>query len=136
MEITIVALVNGYRTDEATGKLDVLGLYNDLYTPVVPIRLSGMQLMVRLAIYPDDFGKSYSIRAKIYDEDGNLVGDSSADFIATGHSQKRTLFDNRFITLAPFLIPNYGGYDIQVCLNEVCEIAYPFWVARQRDPSS
>lgn len=73
MEISL-ALVADAANREESGKLNVLGVFDQVYSDKFPYRHPEMFVVVRFTANPSEFGKKKEIEVCLLDPDGNVVG--------------------------------------------------------------
>jgi hypothetical protein len=65
---------------QGDGKLNVMGIFSEIYSFNFPPRHSSMHLVARLSAELGEYGQPRIITVKLLDEDGNQVMDDSGQF--------------------------------------------------------
>lgn len=72
MEVTSALLVEEVRKHE-DGRVDLLGLFEDIYVADVPFILDNLSLFLDIELAPEDRGKKHVLEARLQDADGAPV---------------------------------------------------------------
>ena len=59
------------------GRVDLLGLYEDIYFDRVPFTFDALSLFVDLRFEPEDQGRRHVLEFRIADEDGTLIHETT-----------------------------------------------------------
>ncbi len=72
MEVTSALLVEEVKKHE-DGRVDLLGLFEDVYVEQVPVRVDHFTLFVDLELAPEDKGRQHALELRLFDQDGRVV---------------------------------------------------------------
>lgn len=80
MECTLAVVADGASRDE-TGKLNIFGIFDQVYSDNFPYQHPSMALAVRFAANPAEFGKRKEIEVAFVDPDGRVyaIGKAKGD---------------------------------------------------------
>jgi len=76
MQVLCALLIDEIRK-HPDGRVDLLGLYEDIYLDQISVTLESISLFVDLEIYPEDKGREHSLELRVTDPDGTVVGDTT-----------------------------------------------------------
>jgi len=76
----LLFLVANYANITREGKLNVMGIFNDIYSLNFPARHSSMHLVAKLAAELGEYGQTRNFTVKLLDEDGHQIMDISGQF--------------------------------------------------------
>ena len=117
MEVTAALLVDEVKKHE-DGRVDLLGLFEDIYVESVPFRLDNLSLFLDLEIAPEDKGRKHVLEVRLLDAVGNQVQPAQiirfdvpdADDYPRSTAQLDLIFPN-----VPFL--RFGIHHLDVILD-------------------
>jgi hypothetical protein len=70
MEVTLAVLAD-YANVSQNGKLNIMGIFQEVHPPELPFQLPQMYLVVSFEAGPAEFGSAKDIRFALLDSDGN-----------------------------------------------------------------
>lgn len=79
MTILNALLIDGLKR-HPDGRVDLLGLYEDIHLPNLPAAIESLSIFVDLAFDPDERGNPMALALHLLDPDGNCVHQSSVKF--------------------------------------------------------
>jgi hypothetical protein len=117
MEVVLSALADAANTTD-TGKLNVLGVFQTIYTSAVPARHPQMYLVLRFKASPGEKGHEHQLRFVLVDEDGTQVL-SSPPYVVVVPIEDRSLNPefNVIISLPNLPLPKFGRYIFDILVN-------------------
>ena len=127
MHTTFVILANKL-TQHKTGNLDAMDILNVVNAKAFPMNLKGLLLMIRTAIFPDEFGKEWKLSVHIANEDGKLISQLHYSKKAPMPKDKLPILFDQITALPDTFIEKAGTYQITIFLNGEIETIYPFVV--------
>src|SRR3990170_6129407 len=77
MEVTLAVVADGASRDE-TGKLNIYGIFDQVYSDKFPFQYPLMFLAVRFSANPSEFGRRKEIEVSLVDPDGRVLGGGKA----------------------------------------------------------
>jgi hypothetical protein len=117
MEITLAALADAAnRTD--TGKLNLLGVFGKIGTPIVPARHPMMSLVLMLRASPGEKGSTHKIKIKLLDADGQAIGPQLEFEVIIPEDAPSLSPELQFIiNLQDLIFPTFGSYHFEILIN-------------------
>lgn len=116
MELSLALVCDDARPD-VEGKLDVHGIFNDLFAPGFPARQDRMVLVVAMEWDRDDQGR-YQFRADLVDPEGNTAltveGETDVDRRAPDRPPARTRL---ILPLEDVVFPVPGRYAFRISMK-------------------
>lgn len=127
MQTTFVILANKL-TQRASGTLDATDILNVIHARSFPMNLRGLLLMIRTAIFPDEFGKEWKLSIHIANEDGGLLSQLHYSKTAPMPDEKLPILFDQISALPDTIVEKAGAYQITVFLNGEIATVYPLIV--------
>jgi hypothetical protein len=127
MHTTFVFLANKL-TQRASGNLDANDILNVIQAKEFPHNLRGLLLMIRTAIFPDEFGKEWKLSVHIANEDGRLISQMHYSKTAPMPDDKLPILFDQITALPDTVLEKAGAYQITVFLNGEISTIYPLIV--------
>jgi hypothetical protein len=72
MEVTSALIVEEVKKHE-DGRVDLLGLFEDIYVEHVPVVVDGLTLFLDLELAPEDKGRQHAMELRLIDAEGRVV---------------------------------------------------------------
>jgi hypothetical protein len=114
----LLFLAADYANITGDGKLNVMGIFNDIYSFNFPARHSSMHLVVRLGAELGEYGQTRSFTVKLLDEDGNQVMDVSGQFQIPKGERGRKPEVNIILELKDVVFPKPGTYQFVILVDK------------------
>ena len=110
MEVTL-AVACDYANLSQDGKLNILGVFNEINAPVLPFNIPQMYIVVSTAAEPSEQGREFPFELLLWGEDGNeiLAIQQSLQFPPAPAPGGR-VSNNQIIGLAGIPFPTAGDY--------------------------
>ncbi len=115
MQIRIAALAD-YTNVTAEGKLNILGIFSQLYAPGVPARHPSMQFVVQFAFEPTETGEK-NIRIALQDADGVQVLSLQSSLMIQAAPGPDPVVVNQVLVLQDVVFPKFGSYEFAIELD-------------------
>lgn len=115
MQVRIAALAD-YTNITAENKLNILGIFSQLYAPGVPARHPSMQLVVQFAFEPSETGKK-RIKILLQDADGGQVLSLETPMEVPPAPGPDPVVLNQVLVLQDVIFPRFGSYEFAIELN-------------------
>lgn len=114
----LVLLSADYANIAEGGKLNVMGIFRNIYSSSFPARHPEMHLIVKLRPSPAEYGQTRKITIKLMDEDGKneLVNFSRAIEIPRP-TMKQRFEINQILRLRDLVFPEPGTYQFSVLID-------------------
>jgi|GEM_PF-2380360 hypothetical protein len=74
MQVACALLIDEIRK-HPDGRVDLLGLFEDIYLDSVPVTLESLSVFLDLEVAPEDKGKEHSLELSVTDPDGMVSGE-------------------------------------------------------------
>jgi len=117
MKLTLF-LAADYANITREGKLNVMGIFNDLYAQTFPARHPSMHLIARLGAELGEYGQQRNFTVKLMDEDGNPVFNLSGQFQVPSGGQGRKPEVNLILQLNDLVFPKDGMYQFVLLVDK------------------
>lgn len=117
MRLTIL-LAADYANMTREGKLNVMGIFNDIYATTFPARHSSMHLVAKLMAELGEYGTSRNFTVKLLDADGSSVFDLSGQFQVPTGRQGRKPEVNLIFELKDLIFPKEGIYQFVLLVDK------------------
>jgi hypothetical protein len=131
-----VAVVADYANLAEGGKLNVMGMFDQIWAKEFPAAHAYMVLAYRLRVGYEDGGKQYRIEIKLVDEDGRQWGGTSGIIsvseIAAGERQVLS----QILSFPGLLFPRAGEYAFVLSIDGDELHRVPFTLRLLQSPSS
>jgi hypothetical protein len=112
MQLRIAALAD-YTNITQNGKLNILGIFSQIYTSAVPAIHPQMQLVLQFVFEPMEAGEK-NIRITLLDADGKLVLSLDGTINIPRPEGPDPLILNQVMQLQNILLPHFGSYEFVV----------------------
>jgi hypothetical protein len=117
MKLTLF-LAADYANITREGKLNVMGIFDDIYAPTFPARHSSMHLVLKLGAELGEYGQKRDFKIMLLDADGNQIFDLSGQFQipSGGHGKKPEV--NLIVELKDLIFPKEGMYQFALLVDK------------------
>ena len=116
MEITFAVLADAANAS-ASGKLNILGVFDELNSRRFPARHPQLALVFRAEAGPGEFGQTKVIEVHISDEDGKPVGGARAEVSIPDHPGRLRFTSNHIIEFRDTVWPEPGTYQFSIMVD-------------------
>ena len=118
MELATILLAD-YANIEQHGKLNVMGIFGNIYCEKFPARHLSMTLIVRLRAELGEFGDDRQVNVKLLDEDGKEIIPTISVFVKIPEPSKGIRPEiNLILQLNEIIFPKEGRYEIRVFIDK------------------
>lgn len=114
----ILFLVADYANITREGKLNVMGIFNDIYSFNFPGRHSSMHLVCKLGAELGEYGQTREFAVKLLDDDGNQIMDVAGQFQVPKGERGRKPEVNIILELKDVVFPKPGSYQFVILVDK------------------
>jgi hypothetical protein len=127
MEV-LVLLAADYANLERSGKLNVMGIFNDINSATFPIRRPLMHLIFKLGTELGEFNQSRTVTVKLLDEDGGelLSIPQNIEIPKSGGGRRPEL--NFIMELRDIVFQKPGRYDFVILVDNDHKKELPIYI--------
>jgi hypothetical protein len=111
-------LAADYANITREGKLNVMGIFNDIYSPAFPARHAAMHLVATLGAELGEPGQTRNFTVKLLDEDGNQIFDLSGQIQIPKSEHGRKPQVNLILGLKDIVFPKPGIYQFVLLVEK------------------
>lgn len=133
MEVVLL-LAADHANVAQTGKLNVMGIFNDINAPTFPVRHPAMHLVVKLAAELGEFSQQRRVTVKLLDEDGVEMVNLGQDINLPIRAGARRPEFNFIMELRDLVFPRPGVYEFAVYVDKDFKRSLPIYVHEARPP--
>jgi len=107
------------------GKLNVMGIFNEIFSYNFPARHSSMHLVGKLGAELGEYGQTRNFTIKLLDEDANQVMDITGQFDIPNGERGRKPEVNLILELKDVVFPKPGIYQFVLLIDKdhKCELS-------------
>ncbi len=114
----LLLLAADYANITGDGKLNVMGIFNEISAFEFPARHSSMHLVVKLGAELGEYGESRNLVVRLFDADGNTIVELSGPInIPKGEGGKKPEV-NAILGLRDVIFPKPGPYQFVVLVDK------------------
>lgn len=114
----LLFLAADYANITGDGKLNVMGVFNDIYSFNFPARHPSMHLVAKLGAELGEYGQTRSFTVRLLDEDGNQIMDISGQFQVPKGERGRKPEVNIVLDLKDVVFPKPGIYQFIILVDK------------------
>ena len=114
----LLFLAADYANITGDGKLNVMGIFNDIFSYSFPARHSSMHLVGKLGAELGEYGQVRDFTIKLLDEDGNQIMDMSGQFEIPRGEKGRKPEVNLIFELKDVVFPKPGIYQFVLLVEK------------------
>ena len=114
----ILFLVADYANVTGDGKLNVMGIFNDINAVNFPARHSSMHLIAKLGPELSEYGQKRSFTVILMDPDGNHIMELSGEFDVPQGQGGRKPEVNIILDLKDVILPKSGRYQLVLLIDK------------------
>jgi hypothetical protein len=129
-------LAADYANITREGKLNVMGIFNDIYAQSFPARHSSMHLVVKLGAELGEYGQKRDFTIKLLDADANQIFDLSGQFQIPTGTQGRKPEVNLILELKDLVFPKEGIYQFVLLVDKDHKGELSLYVNKVEAPKS
>src|SRR3954469_18654539 len=111
-----LALLADYANVTAEGKLNILGIFDRINVPELPVVHPQMHLILRLEAHSAERNRPHSVEIRLHDPDGQTIFEVTGDMVPQGIAGQ-TVSTNQILTLNNLQLTKTGGYNFVVLVN-------------------
>jgi hypothetical protein len=111
-------LAADYANITREGKLNVMGIFDNIYAPSFPVRHSSMHLVIKLIAELGEPGQPRDFSVKLLDEDANQVFDLSGKLQIPVGERGRVPEVNLVLALNDVIFPKPGPYAMVLFIDK------------------
>jgi hypothetical protein len=135
MDLTL-ALLADYANISAEGKLNVLGIFDQINVPSLPVIHLEMRLILRFEAGPAERGSMKTVEIKLLEADGQVLFHAGGELALPVDPPRLTSRFNQIITLQHIQFTKAGSYGIHILVNGETKGVATFDVVVQSPASS
>ncbi|MFW5946879.1 MAG: DUF6941 family protein [Gemmatimonadota bacterium] len=132
MDVTF-AVVADYANVSREGKLNVMGIFDRVFTRQVPGRFPPMQLVIRLEAEYDELDTEHSVRVQLRDPGGEPIFDIDGAFTPRGGQPGQKTGVNHVLHLGNVPLHRAGSHRILVWIDGALKREVPIHVVQPPD---
>jgi hypothetical protein len=114
---TILFLAADYANTTPDGKLNVMGVFNQIYSHSFPTRHSSMFLVIKLGAELGEYGQTRDISIRLYDPDGTSLIDQSGQVQIPQPEKGIKPEINLILELKDVIFPIPGPYQFVIFID-------------------
>ena len=111
-----LALLADYANVTAEGKLNILGIFDRINVPELPVVHPQMHLILRIEAHSAERNRAHNVEIRLHDPDGQTIFEVTGDMVPQGVAGQ-TVSTNQILTLNNLQLTKTGGYNFVVLVN-------------------
>lgn len=116
MQVTFAVLAD-YANVTRDGKLNVMGIFDRVFTRQLPSRFPPMQLVIRLEAQFAELNSEHTLRIQLADPDGEALFDINGTFTPRGGPPGQPISVNHVIRLADLPVQKTGTHQALIWVD-------------------
>lgn len=117
MQITAALLVEEV-VKHPNGKVDLIGLYEDIYTEEAPVTVDNVCLFLDLQMTPDDRGRKHGMEVRLLDaEDQPVRAPFAISFDVPAEADYPRSTAQLDLDFPDVTLPRFGAYVLEIVVN-------------------
>lgn len=116
MQVNFAVLAD-YANVSREGKLNIMGIFDRVFTRQLPSRFPPMQLVIRLEAEFAELDTEHAIRVQLADPEGEALFDINGTFTPRGGDPGHTVSINHIIRLADLPVQQTGTHQVQIWVD-------------------
>ena len=126
-------LIADYANITGDGKLNVMGIFNEISAPNFPARHAKMHLIAKLDAGPGEYDQTRKLTIKLLNKDATqeLVNFSNDIHVARGSAGQRVEV-NQILELRDIIFPSPGNYQFSVLVDNDEKGALPITLIERK----
>lgn len=129
-----LALLADAANSSREGKLNILGVFDTLYSASFPVQLPQFQLVMRFRADAVEAGRNYKVEIQMIDQDGKKLANLEAG-LNFGQNPSRSkgmpLKGDHIVTIANISFQKAGTYEFVVFINDEVRKRIPLYVEQK-----
>ena len=117
MDVTLAVLAD-YSNVSREGKLNILGIFDTIYSRVFPFTWPNMQLVMRFEAPYSEVGTQQNVRVRLLNADGVQILEVGGIIALSGGRSGEVLVRNHILTLNNITFPAAGDYSFNILIND------------------
>jgi len=113
---------------EFDGRLNLLGTFETVQVPDVPLVLPGLSAAIRMRFWPEEAGWHQCILRIIGNDGGFVAQDVETEFVTSGAEQNGCQTVNLIVRFQNIAFHDAGEYSLELYLDENLEASLPLRV--------
>jgi hypothetical protein len=126
-----IFLAADYASQEAGGKLNVLGIFNQIYVSAFPAALKSLYLVIRIELELGEFDEEHAIKIIFVDEDGREKGHQSLTFSTPRPGSTFNAFIDLLVQIEGLLLEAPGRHEFRLVVNRDTKSILPIEVTQR-----
>lgn len=111
-------LVADYANITENGKLNVMGIFQELNSFEFPARHSSMHLVIKLIAELGEFGETQDLKVQLQDEDGKKIFNITGPIKIPDYNDGKKPEVNAILELKDIVFPKPGAYQFVVLVDK------------------
>lgn len=132
----ILFLAADYANHEASGKLNVLGIFNQIQVREFPARHRRLYLVIRIAAQLGEYETKHDMKIVFFDQDGKELGVQQVEITIPRPDNGRQAVGDVIIEVSDLYLPMPGSYEFKLILNREVKSNLPIEVIQVNSPLS
>lgn len=129
-------LVADYASLDSEGKLNVMGIFNNIRSTDFPARHPELQLIISFNATPAEAGQTRNLTVRLLEIDGEDVLPVMTREFTVPEYQRRPIEVNHIIKIRDIVFPQEGSYEFRVLVDDDDKGSYSFTVSRIENEQS
>lgn len=130
----VIFLAADFANHEASGKLNVLGVFNRIYARDFPAIHRRLYLVIRMLSGLGEMDTKHDLKIVFYDEDGKELGAQQGEFeIPRPKSGKQAAADI-VLEVSDLYLPQPGNYEFRLVVDREVKGIIPIEVVQAESP--
>lgn len=122
---TALFLAADYANHEASGKLNVLGIFNQINIQEFPGKLRRLYLVIRLVATLGEYETKHDLKIAFYDQDGNEMAGQQGEITIPKPSGGPQFAGDLIIEVGDLPLPAPGRYEFKLIVNREVKDSLP-----------
>jgi uncharacterized protein DUF6941 len=128
VDVTVAVLAD-YANVSQDGKLNIMGIFQEINPPVLPFALPQMYLVLSLTAGPAEFGLTRNLRIPLLQSDGKEILSLQAQMrVPSARRPGSRAYINEAIGLAGITFPQAGDYAFHILIGDDDKATVPLHV--------
>jgi hypothetical protein len=116
MNVSLAVLAD-YANVSREGKLNIMGIFDRIFTRQLPGQFPPMQVVIRLDAHYAEMGREHTIQVQLRDPDGETLFDINGSFTPVGGEAGETAPLNHILSLGNLPMRKAGGYMVVIWVD-------------------
>ena len=133
---SLLFLAADYANITREGKLNVMGLFQEIYAPNFPARHSSMHLVAKLGAELGEWEQTRDFTVRLLDADANSIVELSGQFEVPRGAQARRPEVNLILELKDIVFPKEGIYEFVLFVEKDQKASLSIYVNKVDAPQA